>query len=844
MTTSGTAAWNPSAASIINGALRLLGAIASGETPPDNEYSDALMALNGLIKAWQVSGVHVWAQTEGAMFLQPGQAQYAIGVSSPDHAGQGAVTTKSTGPAASGAAQISVASVAGISVSNQIGIALDSGSPFWTTVASVSGTTIYLSASLPSPASSGAMVACYAAPFVRPLKVIGARLVDPSTGVETPLIPMSRLDYANLSGKTTPPGTPAQFFYDPQLGAGIFSVFPAPASGMGLVRFTCQRPLQDFNSQADTADLPQEWSSALRFALAVELAPEYDCPQARMAMLKGMADEKFAVVSKWDIEPEGTTSYLFTQPIYQLVASALRLCGGCSPQGLPTFGQAENARYALNMLVQSWQANGIHVWTQTEMTQALVAGQAQYALAAPRPLRVTGARLVSTDGTETPLIPMSRLDYANLSKKGATGTPTQYFYDPQVSSGLLSLYPAPADATASVHFTAQRQLITTQALSDDLDFPPEWMDAIRLALAFRLSAEYAAPAEIAQALRAQADEALAVVQKWDVEAQGTTTYPFGQPVYQLIAGALRLCGAVGPQDVPRLGLVENGFVALNAMVQAWQASGIHVWAEEDCTLFMQPGQVRYLLGAGSPDAATVSSQWVETTTATMADAGAAQIAVESAAGMAVGDQIGVWPESGRIFWTTISSAAGATITLAQPLPSQALLGTRVVSFQTALIRPLRVPGARRYHFAPPGGQAIEIPVVPMARLDYANVPNKNTPGTVTQFFYDPQLGAGVMHVWPAPSDNRNALKFTAQRPLTTFANLTSAPDFPDEWLAAMRWNLAVELWPEYNGAVGNPAQYALLKDEARSKLMVAQGWDREPQSVLFGAGVGPAGRSG
>ncbi|ACI52199.1 conserved hypothetical protein [Gluconacetobacter diazotrophicus PA1 5] len=632
MTTSGTATWNPSASAIINGALRLIGAIASGETPPANEYEDAMMALNGLIKSWQVSGVHVWAQTEGTLFLQPGQAQYAIGVNSPDHATGAAGITASTALAATGVAQIALASVSGIVAGSQIGIVLDSGPVFWSSVASVSGTMVYLASALPSQASAGAVVASYSAPFVRPLKVIGARLVNPTTGVETPLIPMSRLDYANLSGKTAPPGAPAQYFYDPQLGSGIFSVFPAPADGSTLIRFTCQRPLQDFGSQADTADVPQEWSSALRFALAVELGPEYDCPQARMEMLKGMADEKFAVVSKWDVEPEGTT-----------------------------------------------------------------------------------------------------------------------------------------------------------------------------------------------------------------------TYPFSQSLYQMIAGALRLCGAVGPQDVPRLGLIENAFTALNAMVQAWQASGIHVWAEEDCTLFLQPGQVRYLLGSTSPDQATVSSQWSEATLAATALSSASDVVLSSASGVAVGSQIGIWLGAGRTFWTTVTALSGTTATLTAALPAQASAGARVVSYATPLIRPLRVPGARRYHFAPPDGQAIEIPVVPMSRLDYAAVPNKTTPGTVTQFFYDPQLGNGVIHVWPAPSDNRNALKFTAQRPLTTFATLTSAPDFPDEWLAAMRWNLAVEMWPEFNGSNnprGNPAQYALLKEEARSKLMVAQGWDREPQSVLFGAGVGPAGRSG
>ncbi|MBB2169873.1 hypothetical protein HLH36_16235 [Gluconacetobacter aggeris] len=625
----GSAGWNPGTSDIINGALRLIGAIASGEVPPANEYQDALSALNGLIKAWQVSGVHVWAQGEGTVFLQPGQARYGIGAGSADNVAQGYVATVAGAPVVAGAAQVTVASVAGIAAGCRIGIVLDGGGLFWCSVLSVVGGTVYLASGLGGPVSAGAVVVAYGAPFVRPLTVIGARAVDLATGVETPLIPMSRLDYANLSGKGTPGGSPMQYFYDPQVGTGLFSVYPAPAGGQVAVTLTCQLPLQDVGGAADRADVPQEWISALRFALAVELAPEYDCPAQRFEMLKAMAAEKFAVVARWDREPAGTT-----------------------------------------------------------------------------------------------------------------------------------------------------------------------------------------------------------------------TCPFSQPVYQMIAGALRLCGAVGPQDVPRLGLVENAFASLNAMVQAWQASGIHVWAEEECTLFLQPGQVRYLIGAGSADAVAVSSQCVETV---LAAAGAGvQVRVGAVAGIAAGWRVGLWLDGGGVFWTGVVAVSGGGLTLAAPLPSAASAGARVVAYPCPMVRPLRVPAARRRQFAG-DGQAVEVPLVPMSRLDYANIPNKSVPGVVTQFFYDPQLGAGVLHVWPAPSDSGCAVAFTAQRPLMPFADLGSVPDFPDEWLAAMRWNLAVELWPEYNGSGKgpvDPAQYAILKQEAVSKLMVAQAWDREPQSVLFGAGAGPAGRAG
>ena len=176
-----------------------------------------------------------------------------------------------------------------------------------------------------------------------------------------------------------------------------------------------------------------------------------------------------------------------------------------------------------------------------------------------------------------------------------------------------------------------------------------------------------------------------------------------------------------------------------------------------------------------------------------------------------------------------------------------------MAYQTGLTRPLRVPAARRYQFAAGDGTPIEIPLIAMARLDYANVPNKTVPGTVTQFFFDPQLDQAVMNVWPAPSNAQNALKFTAQRPLSTFADLSSVGDFPVEWNAALRFNLAVELWPEYGfrpaespndqlGPLARVQDYQALQVIAKDKLMIAQAWDREPQSAYFGVASHPSWR--
>jgi len=70
---------------------------------------------------------------------------------------------------------------------------------------------------------------------------------------------------------------------------------------------------------ADQKILPQEWLSTLIWGLAVEMAPEYDCPPARFQMLKAELAEKMDSVAGFDREPE---------PIYFGVSMGDNYSGG------------------------------------------------------------------------------------------------------------------------------------------------------------------------------------------------------------------------------------------------------------------------------------------------------------------------------------------------------------------------------------------------------------------------------------------------------------------------------------------------------------------------------------
>lgn len=64
---------------LIKGAMRLIGAIESGETPSSEESSDGLSALNAMLDAWSVERLMVYQILQEPFSLSAGTASYTIG---------------------------------------------------------------------------------------------------------------------------------------------------------------------------------------------------------------------------------------------------------------------------------------------------------------------------------------------------------------------------------------------------------------------------------------------------------------------------------------------------------------------------------------------------------------------------------------------------------------------------------------------------------------------------------------------------------------------------------------------------------------------------------------------
>lgn len=76
--TSGSTDFSITRDDIIKRALRLIGALAQGETPTTDQVTEAAVALNGLVKAWQADGMPLWAIKERSITLVANQSTYTL----------------------------------------------------------------------------------------------------------------------------------------------------------------------------------------------------------------------------------------------------------------------------------------------------------------------------------------------------------------------------------------------------------------------------------------------------------------------------------------------------------------------------------------------------------------------------------------------------------------------------------------------------------------------------------------------------------------------------------------------------------------------------------------------
>jgi len=305
---------------------------------------------------------------------------------------------------------------------------------------------------------------------------------------------------------------------------------------------------------------------------------------------------------------------------------------------------------------------------------------------------------------------------------------------------------------------------------------------------------------------------------------GVYTKTFGE----ICRDALRDAGIVAverPITAPHFTMAQS---KANDVLAMWQGINIHLWAETEALLLLNPNQTEYTLG---PDGDHCFTNYVYATSTAAVSIAGTVIPCSTTSGMTLGDFVGVELSTNVRQWSTISVITpGVSITIADPLTAAINSGATIYTYATKIDRPVRVLGARG------ATQQIgsEQDLIQETRESYYKIVNKtDVSSDINSWYYSPQLTNGKMLVWQAPRNCNQLIRFTFVKP--QYVNQDQSEDvlIPAEWFLAFKWAVAYELGVTY--AI-DPNRLISIAQKAQDSLNIAMSNDEEYDSFNFQPG--------
>ncbi len=307
----------------------------------------------------------------------------------------------------------------------------------------------------------------------------------------------------------------------------------------------------------------------------------------------------------------------------------------------------------------------------------------------------------------------------------------------------------------------------------------------------------------------------------------STSVDFNVSLNQIITRSLKLLQVLEKGQEPDAADYADGKEAINSMLKAWQTQDIHLFGKAEGVLVPIVDTVKYLFSNASTSAHIAREEDFFITTLSAAEAVSQTIlSVTNTANIAVDDHIGITLSDGSVFWTTVASKTSNTVTVDDALTGAASSSANVYSYTTRIDRPVKIRSARSYRVT----DGTEVTINPLTRDEYFEKSQKRSNGNdTTEFYYDPQITTGNFYIWPQPDTITNLVKFTYQRQIADMDAITDNVDFPQEWIDAIVYNLAVRLAPYY----GRFQEMTALLPFATALLENCMLFDNEPQSLTM-----------
>ena len=241
---------------------------------------------------------------------------------------------------------------------------------------------------------------------------------------------------------------------------------------------------------------------------------------------------------------------------------------------------------------------------------------------------------------------------------------------------------------------------------------------------------------------------------------------------------------------------------LNYLAKQWQgkadmAQGLKIHTRQRVTLFLAKNQQSYLVGPAASDN-NATTQYGRTTLSAAEEAGQTTLSITATTDtttypgttvtMTASDKIGIVQTDGTMFWSTISSTgAGPTVVIGTGLDVAAASGAYVYWYTT---KAQRFPVLEYAVLRNSDGVDLSMGIYREV-AQYESLPNKGQTGDPLQLLIEPlRLNTRITSDF-YPQDVTKQLRLTVLYPAEDYDATTDDIAFPQEWFAALEWELAL-----------------------------------------------------
>ena len=317
------------------------------------------------------------------------------------------------------------------------------------------------------------------------------------------------------------------------------------------------------------------------------------------------------------------------------------------------------------------------------------------------------------------------------------------------------------------------------------------------------------------------------------------SYDYSVTAANIITAAMEDIGMLDPGQTINSNDQATCLRRLNFIAKQWQgkadmAQGLKVHTRQRVTVFLAKNQNVYLVGPAASDN-NATTTYGRTTLSAAEAAGQTVLSVTATTDtttqpgttvtMTGSDYIGIVQTDGTLFWTTIVSTGAGTVTVTDALSVGAASGAYVYWYTS---KAQRFPHCEAAVLRNSDIVDIALPRYTDVAQYEQGISNKTQTGDPINLLIEPiRLSTRVTTDF-YPQDVTKQLRLTVLYPAEDYDAITDDIAFPQEWFAALEWELALRVAPAF-GVTWTPA----MQQNYAQATAIARELNPENSSAYF-----------